>query len=322
MPRKLISFTKEELQEVYEVLYSHKNRFNIAFNSNVTTFLKEIEKERSDKNITFNRATSISIAITSFYHQNKITMEETVKTFLDKIEKELDNNISGAFFQTSCRVFEIIKNLQRRRFLDADVYYCNEETFKIITDIRDSYEQSIETSYQKRNMGFNKILNILNHKKVCFDYSVSYITRSQTITEKESVDYYINNEFEIWKRLTFRESEEFIKAHLTKTIDIERKRAQTNALIKKSEDTHKFLKEQLAKEDSNVAIRIISYKNAKLYPKIKISADKSATTKHLKSSVANLLWFEPQIGRRDMEIDEFIKNAENPYGNVYYQIHK
>lgn len=330
LKKQLICFENQEIRKIAEVLSRHDNKFNNPYSSDVKSFIKEVLSEQQKKQITPLRATRLSIDIASFYFSNRIKMEKPIQDFLKKINTEIKSDLARIFYTTAHDVLEFIKTLPKRHFLKTEVYFCKKDIFDAIITIKKEYEKNLTSSYEKRYFGFKNILNILNEKGPCFDYSVSYIERSKIITEEKSVHKYIGGEFFAWKNKLIADTEEYIKIHLTKEIDIQRKRLELKKKIAKAEDEYNFLVSYLEKQitkkedeqqDKNINIRIISYKDAELYPKIKISLRGSSNSKHLRSTVPNLLWFEPQIAREDMEVDAFIKKAKNPFGYVYYIEH-
>ncbi|MBD3840032.1 MAG: hypothetical protein IE878_06585, partial [Epsilonproteobacteria bacterium] len=197
MARKIIIFTIDELNAIVKCLSRHDNEFNIPFSSDVKSFIKETGEEwKSTKNITQVRATTLSVDIYSFYFQNKIVMEEEILYFIKKIEENIEDGVARAFFDTANKIGRLLNRCAKRRFLEADVYFCDKDMLSAVLSVQEEYEAQLTTSYQQRYLGFNKILNILNDKEACFDYSVSYIPRSKTISVEKSVEHYINGEFE------------------------------------------------------------------------------------------------------------------------------
>lgn len=332
MPRKLVYFDYDFLSRVVQLLNSHENKFNTPYTAEVRSFIKDILSEvKESTQLTLLRSTTLSIDITSFYFHNRIEFESEVKEFLNTIDQNIEGGLAKIFFKTAHEISNILKELPKRRFLDADVYFCRKETLEQIKTIKEEYELNLTSSYEKRYLAFSNILNILNEKDACFDYSVSYNESSKTISEVDSVHKYIGGEYSVWKHRLEEDSEDFIRTHLTNTLDIQRKRQETTKKIAQAKDEYDFLvsylKNEIPKIDRDkkkkregykAKVRIISYADANLHPKMKISIKGSSNSKHLRSTTSNLLWFEPQMARGDMEVDEFIKRAKNPFGHVYY----
>jgi len=315
MRNDIIPFGIEKLREITGILKRHFNEHNTQPSSILKKFVDEVDvHHRSTKGITHNRAVVLIVDVNSFYFTNRLIMEEQIEEFLNSLVHSLDTQSSLNFLEAAERLRTILIPLKRRRFLDAELLFCNKEALDSIKSLRNEYEKGLRDDYERRYLSLKQIINILNEDSVCFDYKIDYVHKFKQINNSASVGRYHEKHYFSWVNKQKMAFEEYVRVHRPEAHIVNRMKLDLDANLKRAEDEHNYIMQHM----NEIDVRIISFPRAKLYPKITISTQKHTNSRHLKNSVENLLWFEPRHARSDKDVDIFIRSAKNPYGDVFY----
>lgn len=315
MKKDIIAFEQNEMLIVANALSRHNNEHNISFSKEMKKFIKEVQhNSKPNKNLSFKRASLLSVNIFLFYFNNSILIEPVVENFIKRINSEVDDSVAVSLINAATEAKKILKECKKRRFLKSELYFCDGSTLERFKKIKTLHESTLKSDYEKKNFAFNNIVNILNFDDLCEKYEVKYVPKFKQINEQNSVGRYHESHYYAWKNNTIADYEEYLRVHKPPEYIKQRKKQELKIKLKQAEDEHNYIMKHFDELD----VRIISYDNAMLYPEIKIYTQRHSNPKHLRSTVANLLWFKPAASRRNKSADIFIQNAKNPYGDVYY----
>lgn len=316
MPRKKnITIDYTVLKGVEEALSQRFLLSQRALSSELKDFHQELYTLSKNKAMTQSRATKISVSLSVYYSINEFAMEKDIETLILLFAEETDNNIAKVFTRSAQEVLTLLHTYPRRTYMDAELYFIDKKASKELDKIEKRLKESFEKESDNRFYGINRILKHLNSNEIAYNYSVFYTPRFKHVSLQESVEKYQPGHYGAWKNSLIKEHHEYINTHKPDDLTIQRMQHTLEAKLKAAKEEDEYMQ----KNSDEIEIRIIGYAHADLKPVIKIRNEKHTIDKHLRSEVPNVLWFEPSPFRSDMEADEFIQEAQNPYGDVYYR---
>ena len=303
-------------------------------NTNITT-IKEVEKfceeilllnDEGTKTFSPEKSVKIRGALYAFIALNNYKAPNELQELLSQLSGVTSlGDASSRFSESYSRIYEIISKLPKRLFLESELYFANEDVIKSLLGIKDEFESLISTETQRRKLKFNSIVKIINTEAPSFSYEVSYKSKYQYVSKKESIEKYLPAHYEITKNKLVKDHEELLATHKFSSSKKEILARKLEAELKKIDDEFTYIMEHL--EDEDFDVKIVSYEKSTIYPEIKYSlSSNNAKSKtqhiHLSKEVPNVLWYEPMHVKKSSTIEDILENYSHPFGNVYYSISK
>jgi len=312
---KNIKVKLELLQNVKSLLLNYFKLSMKSCSGDLKDFVEELAAQQEDKFYTQKRATKVSVGIRVYFNINKLKFDESIEELLHLFEKGIESQAARVFAKTAQEILTIIHYHPSRSFLDAELFFIDEDAKKKIIEACTRLEGSYSNKSDERLFKITRIINVLNDKDVCFKYDVKYVSKFKQINRELSVKKYLPGHYAVWRNSTIKEHKEYIRVHSIKGDNLKRLQNALEIKLSQAADEEKYITEN----SQNLEVRIIGLENAVLHPRISITTKKHTNDKHLRSEVPNALWFSPAPFRSDMSADEFINSSKNAFGDVYYK---
>lgn len=199
---------------------------------------------------------------------------------------------------------------------------------KAINFLKDkSKELEIEYShnsafYKKHNI--NNIIKVINWEKPCHSFRTLVAYNWRQINDQDKVFDNLNKELE----KTFNKQKANVETQLKKKEISEEYQKQVLSNINKEYILAKKEVEFMLNNRDNIEqARISEYYRRKIYPRVDFIINKKRQTAvGLKTTSLNGIWFEDleeeKARNSNNELVEFLKNAINPFGDVFYIMKK
>lgn len=281
-------------------------------------FLNKGEKTYSPERLFKLRALLLSfIALHNI--EVHLELEEFIRQSGDS--QKSYSNASAYFCDAIDKIYRLLDEYPYREFEDVKLYFIDEDAKDKFLQHKEILEQLITTATEKRSLKFNKIINLLNYENVAISYSVKFLRKYQYITKEESIEKYLPAHYEIVKKKINKDFRELFDTHsfdeMTKKVLEDKREAQ----LKTIDEEYKYLK-QCIEDGVDIDIKILGYEHAPMYPEISFVESLSDSTykksAHLRSEVANVLWYEPIQLKNSNTIAHVLKNYNHAFGDVYY----
>ena len=304
------------LQHVSAILKDLKVQYPAYFNSELRGFCKEVDSiNEAIKAYTPPKAAKLSVSMQAYFRYNHIEVNPYVSELVEGFESVLKKGVSFAFSQCAKEITELLYQYKSRTFLDAELFFIDEEAMIKIAELKTYLESKYENRAQIKSHNFNKLINVLDTKLPSHKYSVKYISKHQQINKVDSVRNYLPSHFEVWRSKAIAAHKELLKVHnfdedMRKKIVTEHQSA-----LRRAKEEYEFI----LKNMDTLDVRIAGYEHATLYPSITYATAKRSNDRHLRSEVVNALWFKPYVHRLDMSVKEFIESSQSAFGDVYYK---
>jgi len=220
------------------------------------------------------------------------------------------------------KVLEKLKNAKKVEYKENyTLYLVDRALMQELIRMKEEFGKKLKEAgiLPPRKNPYYYVAKLINPKLSdrAVDFTITEIKRYIYVKDKGSILKNIDKEFEIWKNTQYKllkeackeQSEEFC-AKLKKELDERVEYAY-------------YEKEKIKKNLDNLDVLWTSYKVAKHYPTVAYKrVDKDHYNEHLRKGIPNILLYEPKENRlkkRDNEVEEFIKEAKNPFGFFYYK---
>lgn len=231
------------------------------------------------------------------------------------------------------QVSDILKSYHLQEIGGAKLYFVDAEGIKKLREIQSHFDNSDngEEPLSKRAKNeFSKVLKIVNPECPSTQYSVGIRGKHRQINDQDKIfedgGKTLETEFAIWKNQYKKAMElEAIQLDLDKR-DMDNLNQKVNDNIAKAESALKYIIEN----QDDLVVRIAGLLHQKSYPYIQYIIDaedkdgkryRKKINEHLSIKAANAFYYIPTYYRDGMKIMDFIKHAENPFGDVFY-MHK
>lgn len=290
-----------------------------AITRELRSFISEAQSyDGATKNYTPERIARILANIESYYSINKIAKREKIELFIKQASTVLDGGAMKIFSHTAHSVSNILYELPKRVYDDSELYFTDEDTLKDLLVLKHNLEEHLVSRSYKKRFAFSTLVNILNEDNPSHKYNVKYTPKFIHISEKDSIDKYIDAHYHVSRNWENKNFKEFLATHKFDPETIKRLEIEHKAKLKKQQEEYEFLREN--HDNPNINIKILDFEEPKLYPKISvtITAEKRSFERHLRSEVPNLLWFIPRPFKKNMKIKEFLEEATHAFGSAYY----
>lgn len=217
--------------------------------------------------------------------------------------------------------------LSRYKHLDIDVttpsdkepkigklYFVDNEGMLQLIGLKTQLEGEFSFKKDSKRYGFDLIAKLLNPGKPAQHYYAGVKGRHRQINDSVKVRKNIEGEYAIWKNTTRKQYAEEAMLH---GYTGDKLAEHENDLTKRFIEAEAHFQRIMADFD-NLEVKIVGYENEKLYPYISFTVNKKLNHKHLSIRVPSALLYESVTYRSDMNVAEFVKNATNAFGDVYY----
>lgn len=216
------------------------------------------------------------------------------------------------------KVDDILLTYHFREVGEAKLYFIDAKADGLIRSIDMEFDGREALSKRLRSE-FAQIVNVLNPGKAADTYSVGIRGKHRQITDQSVVKEHIESEFIIWEKTMIKNAKETVAIHSLSDDAVDKIEQELNATLDVAKSEFKYIMENF----DTLVVKIAGFKHQKNYPYIQFTVDdegrkRKAISKHLSILAPNCLFYEPATYRSDMRIDEFIKNARNPFGDIFY----
>ena len=295
----------------------------------IRDFMKDAEQlqENQEKHFSPEKAVKLRGSFLSFYAVHDLIKTDDAQSMLSGLHsiKTLSGSASSYFSDAYEKVYTILKDYKYREFCDSRVYFVDKVARDMLVGIGKRIESKISTTFEKRNIRLNKIVNLLNKDDFATQYSVKFIPKYQYISKPESIKKYLPQQYKIERNKIIKEYNELFATHdfddTTKKILLKKR----DSKIESMDAEYKYIMEDIESDGSNLDVKIVSYDNTTLYPEIsmKLSGkgkENIPTVKmHLRSEVVNVLWYVPKQLKDTNTVANILKNYSHAFGSVYYK---
>ena len=221
------------------------------------------------------------------------------------------------------------------RVLESDtkenpvIYFADDALRDALVAMEKEHNAQIDEPYLK-NYGFKKLCRLFNPDEKVSNYSINKEKKFKHVLDQDKVLNRLDKEYLFWKNDLKKRSMATYKAEAERTqADIDAFEAK---LDKRIADAGIEL-ERIKSDFDDLEVRVISKVRAHSFYSLfyrqtqmrrgrpsKKTNGKSIVHKqikrHISTSAPNVLWYEKGV-RSDCSVDEFILQAENPFGDVY-----
>jgi len=281
----------------------------------VEEFASTQESSSKEKNISPERGAKLIAAIESFFYLSGTLPSQNIKSLLECLSSSLYSDIQKTFIQSYKDVIEIVSGSPNRVFLEAKVYFIDDEQRDRIVTIKKNLESIDGTLSDKKRFAFSKIAKFLNEDQPAHKYDVIYKKKYPQILREKSVEYYLDSHYFSMRNQKIKYHNEFLKTHGSKLDALTKQKiiAEHETELKKYEDEYVYIKENFESLD----VKIIGYEDGNIYPELKYTLQKQSKYAYLKKNNINILWYIPMPIRSDMKVIDIIKNFNHAFGGVY-----
>lgn len=230
------------------------------------------------------------------------------------------------------QVENILKMYHRQEIGGANLYFIDEEGVRKLREIQAHFDINCENSegFSKRAKNeFSKVLKIINPDQPSTQYSVGIRGKHRQINDQEKIfedgGKTLEAEFAIWKNRYLKAMEiEAVQLDLDER-DLKNFQQKVNDQISTAQSDLKYMIEN----KERLVVRIAGLLHQKSYPYIQYLVDaedkegkryRKKLNEHLSIKADNAFYYIPTYYRDGMKIMDFIKHAENPFGDVFYMI--
>lgn len=295
----------------------------------IREFIKEVIQlqEKQEKHFSPEKAVKLRGAFLSFFALHDLVKTNDMQDLLRGFHsiKTLSGNASSYFSDAYEKIYALLENYKYREFGDARVYFVDKEARDELVRIEKKLESKISTTFEKRNIRLNKIVNLLNKDNFATQYSVKFIPKYQYISKPESIKKYLPQQYKIERNKIIKEYRELFATHdfddTTKKILLKKR----DSKIESMDAEYKYIMDNIEKDVGNLDVKIVSYDNTTVYPEISMKLSGKAkenipTIKmHLRIEVVNVLWYTPRQLKDTNTVANILKNYNHAFGSVYYK---
>lgn len=329
-----INLAKSFLKELIE--FCNINNLTVPYAIN--SFYKDIAaKSVGNDTVTLERATRFAYMLRLFLVTNNISLVES-DSFnqlfgqLTKTPQGVLYDIHVEYMQAIEKIYSVLERVKKDIYIGSELYYVSKKERDVILDtiqrLQLSYE-NIGPSYKKRFNIFLAVNPIGKLEYPVSKFTVSYNIIPRSISEPESVDKYL--EEEKFRTISHIRAEEKKLLNSNTFDDKTIAGIKRDTKLKEAKVNEEYNK--LVKNRDDYIIRITSVEDEKAYPEIRYTFSTPKKTKegkdekkeisrskyaHLKLTMPNLIWYEPKPLRKNFTAMEFLKEATNAFGYVYY----
>lgn len=290
-------------------------------------FFDEVEKMDMKEQKIFYAETLIKLktSILSFIALHDIKQYSEVNSFIKKLQADTINESKAVLYFSRAfdEVYSILSKYRSRDYEDAKIVFIDEAAKDKLVTIKNTLEELISNYTEKRNLKFNKIVNLFNPENPAISYDVKFITKYQYISKDVSIKKYLPAHYQVMKNKINKEFSELLDTHdfdeVTKKILDDKRRAK----LKKMTSEYNYLLSYITEDKDGIDIKILGYEHAPLYPEIKFveQNDKKTVTKHfhIRSETINALWYKPVQLKSNNTVSEILQHYNHAFGDVYYR---
>lgn len=229
------------------------------------------------------------------FYKIKKEVEDFLKDYQSTVQKAEDKK--AILFVLDKRAIDFLKDKSK----ELKIEYSHDSAF-----------------YKKHNI--NNIIKVINWEKPCHSFRTLVSYNWREINDKDKVFNVLEKELE----KTFNKQKANVKKQLEKKeISEDYQKVVISKINSEYEKAKKEVAFMLKNKENIKEARISEYKRRKLYPRVDFIINKKRQTAvGLKTTSLNGIWFEElneeQARNSNNKLAEFIENAINPFGDVYY----
>lgn len=184
-------------------------------------------------------------------------------------------------------------------------------------------QKLLEMEYGHDNLIYKKyslenIVKYISPSEPVYTYSLYEKTYHRHINDQEKVFEKLETEFALWKKRHKKNVLKKLKAEKATKEMLDNKSIELEAEIAQAEITHQYILDNFEKME----VRISSLAHRPSYGiviRYKVPSSKADKTQRLKSSIANVIYFEKfEAPQENNKIIHFLNKATNAYGDVYF----
>ncbi len=197
---------------------------------------------------------------------------------------------------------------------EGELYFMDKDGIEAMISLKKELEESFSKKTDPKRYGFNQIVKLLNHNHPAQHYSIGIRGRHRQINDSIKVRDNLEGEFAVWKNKMRKETANMAALHHFDDEMLKKSELELERRIAEGELHFKRLMEKF----ENFEVRIAGYGHEKNYPYISFSTDGKNHNTHLSIKVPSVLWYQPSYYRSDMSVADFLREAQNAFGEVYY----
>lgn len=226
--------------------------------------------------------------------------------------------LKKAFATAKEEVESILSKYRHKEIHQSKLYFLDFKGIVQIEAARHSLEKHYPSDADREAYSFNLIAKVLDISPTEY-YHTGVRSKRRQLSTAEVVGKSLDEEFAIWKNIVQKEAREYVALHNISDEELYEREKELRRRIIEAESNFKYIKDNF--DALEVKISGWDEKNENLYAYITYRCDGVLRNKHLSVRVPSILHFQPTPYRSDMKIAEFIENATNAFGRVYF-MHK
>jgi hypothetical protein len=165
-----------------------------------------------------------------------------------------------------------------------------------------------------KNYKFDLIVKLLNPARAAQNYFVGLKGKHRQINKSDTVRENIEGEFAVWKNKLKKDVREIVTLHSLDDEAFAILEKEAVMKIEAAEAQYNFILNHF----DDLEVRIAGYTHEVIYPYVSYRIKGENIQKHLSIKVPSVLYYESVKYRSDMAVADFIKNATNAFGDIYY----
>jgi hypothetical protein len=226
--------------------------------------------------------------------------------------------LKKAFSTAKEEVNTILLNYPHKEILQSKLYFFDFKGIVQIEAVRLNLEKHYLSDEDREAYSFNHIVKVLDIGPTEY-YHTGVRSRRRQLSTAELIKNRLDEEFAIWKNTIRKEAREYASLHSISDEELCEREKELQRRIIEAESNFRYLKSNF----DSLEVRISGWdeKHENLYAYITYRCEGVLRNKHLSVRVPSILHFQPTPYRSDMKIAEFIENATNAFGNIYF-MHK
>ena len=292
-----------------------------SISKDLKKFIDEAVKFDKNREKTYSpdRAVKLYGILKTFLDINSIN-KEPIETVLNGFRGVATSDASIYFSECFDEVYKLIENSPYRDFLEARLYFVDDEIKERIVSMQNKLSSLVETKNEKKIYSFKRVVNLLNGDNFSHKYKVTYLSKYQYISSPESLLFYLPAHYEITKNKIIKYHNELLRTHKFSLSTKKQIENEHKIELSKAEDEYNYLIGILEdNKTDDIDIKIVSYDHSNIYPQIRYVIDSGRTNyAHLRSEVINILWYKSKQLQKDMIASDIVTNYNHAFGDVYY----
>ena len=218
----------------------------------------------------------------------------------------------------------ILSSSTKQLHLNAVLFLVDRKAYKALVALQEQLQELfVDNRKYVKSLAFVNVLNTKVAKRRAAQarpavrFNISQKIKYSLIADPQKSVKELDSQFGKWKNKQTFDLKRVLKSDET-PLSVHMK----ERLIKELENSISVAESSLEELKANFKeydVKITNIAQQHAYSQIQFYSDGKSYTEHLSAKVANVLWFEDvEAKRADEIITEFVKRAENPFGDVYF----